>query len=158
MILAAYEDTGYDILLLLHIVSVLVAFAPAAINPLLERHFVRNGGDAVLQSWAGFARDYTKKIALSALVVALVTGVLMVLLSGVEGTDESVWEFSQTWISLAFLVWFAIAGVVSALILKGERLVAAGDMKGRELLAKGGPIATVLLLVMLYLMIFKPGA
>lgn len=152
MILAAYEDTGYDILLLLHIVSVLVAFAPAAINPLLERHFVRNGGDAVLQSWAGFARDYTKKIALSALVVALVTGVLMIVVS------DEFWEFSDTWISLAFLVWFAIAGVVSALILKGERLVAAGDMKGRELLAKGGPIATVLLLVMLYLMIFKPGA
>lgn len=152
MILAAYEDTGYDILLLLHIVSVLAAFAPAAINPLLERHFVRNGGDAVLQSWAGFARDYTKKIALSALVVALVTGVLMIVVS------DEFWEFSDTWISLAFLVWFAIAGVVSALILKGERLVAAGDMKGRELLAKGGPIATVLLLVMLYLMIFKPGA
>lgn len=158
MILAAYDDTGYNILLLLHIVAVVVAFAPAAINPLLERHLVRNGGDGALQTWAGFARDYTKKIALSSLVVALITGVLMIVMSGIEGTDENVWEFSQTWISLAFLVWFAIAGVVSALILKGERLIASGDMKGRELLAKGGPIATVLLLVMLYLMIFKPGA
>ena len=152
MVLAAYADTGYNILLLLHIVAVVVAFAPAAINPLLERYLVRNGGDAALQTWAGFARDYTKKIALSALVVALVTGILMIVVS------DDVIEFSDTWISLAFLVWFAIAGVVSALILKGERLVAAGDMKGRELLAKGGPIATVLLLVMLYLMIFKPGA
>jgi uncharacterized membrane protein len=152
VVLAAYADTGYNILLLLHIVAVVVAFAPAAINPLLERYLVRNGGDAALQTWAGFARDYTKKIALSALVVALVTGILMIVVS-----DEVI-EFSDTWISLAFLVWFAIAGVVSALILKGERLVAAGDMKGRELLAKGGPIATVLLLVMLYLMIFKPGA
>lgn len=158
MILAAYDDTGYNLLLLLHIVAVLVAFAPAAINPLLERYFVRSGGDAVLQNWSGFARDYTKKISLSSLVVVLVTGILMIVMSSVEGTDENVWEFSQTWISLAFLVWFAIAGVVSALILKGERLVAAGDMKGRELIAKGGPIATVLLLVMLYLMIFKPGA
>ena len=158
MILAAYDDTGYNILLLLHIVSILVAFAPAAINPLLERYLVRNAGEGELRTWAGFARDYTKKIALSALVVALVTGVLMIVLSGVEGTDENVWEFSQAWISLAFLVWFAIAGVVSALILKGERLLDAGDMKGRELIAKGGPIATVLLLVMLYLMIFKPGA
>jgi uncharacterized membrane protein len=152
VVLAAYADTGYNILLLLHIVSVIVAFAPAAINPLLERYLVRNGGDAALQTWAGFARDYTRKISLSALVVALVSGILMIVVS------DEVWEFSDTWVSLAFLVWFAIAGVVSALILKGERLVAAGDMKGRELLAKGGPIATVLLLVMLYLMIFKPGA
>lgn len=158
MILAAYEDTGYDILLLLHIVAVLVAFAPAAINPLLERHFARSGPEGAMQSWAGFAHGYTKKIAMGALVVVLLSGVLMIVMSGVEGSDETVWEFSQTWISLAFLVWFAIAGVVSGMIGKGERLIAAGDVKGRELLAKGGPIATVLLLVMLYLMIFKPGA
>tara|TARA_R100000306_G_scaffold36878_1_gene37255 strand:- start:136 stop:594 length:459 start_codon:yes stop_codon:yes gene_type:complete len=152
VILAAYRDTGYNIILLVHIVAVVVAFAPAAINPLLERHFVRNGGDAALQTWAGFARDYTKKLSLGSIVLLLVTGVLMILLS-----DEVI-EFSDVWISLSFLVWFAIAGVVSALILKGERLVASGDMKGRELLAKGGPIATLLFLVMLYLMIFKPGA
>ena len=152
MVLAAYRDTGYNIILLVHIVAVVVAFAPAAINPLLERHFARNGGDAAIQTWAGFSRDYTKKISLSALVLLLVTGILMIVLS-----DDLI-EFSDLWISLSFLVWFAIAGVVSALILKGERLMAAGDMKGRELVAKGGPIATVLLLVMLYLMIFKPGA
>lgn len=152
MILAALNDTGYNIILLVHIVAVLAAFAPAAINPLLERYFAANDNAATMQSWAGFARDYTKKISLSALVLLLITGVLMVVLS------DDAWEFSQTWISLAFLVWFAIAGVVSALILKGERLVAAGDMKGRELIAKGGPVATLLLLVMLYLMIFKPGA
>ncbi len=80
------------------------------------------------------------------------TGVLMIALS------DEFWDFSDAWVSLAFLVWFAIAGVVSAIILKGERLMASGDMKGRELVAKGGPIATVLLLVMVYLMVFKPGA
>lgn len=152
MVLAAYADTGYNILLLLHIVAVLVAFAPAAINPLLERHLARNGGDAALQTWGGFAHGYTKKIAMGGLVVALLSGILMIVVS-----DEVI-EFSDTWISLAFLVWFAIAGVVSGMIGKGERLIAAGDMKGREVLAKGGPIATVLLLVMLYLMVFKPGA
>lgn len=152
MVLAAYRDTGYNILLLVHIVAVVVAFAPAAINPLLERYFAANSTEATMQTWAGFARDYTKKISLSAIVLLLITGVLMVLLS------DDVIEFSDTWISLSFLVWFAIAGVVSALILKGERLMAAGDMKGRELVAKGGPVVTLLVLVMLYLMIFKPGA
>jgi uncharacterized membrane protein len=152
VVLAAVRDTGYNLILLLHILAVVVAFAPTAINPLLERHFAAHGGDSALQGWAGFAREYTKKFVLGALVVLIVTGVLMIVMS------DGVWEFSQAWISLAFLVWFAIAGVVSALTLKGERLVSSGDMKGRELIAKGGPIATVLLLVMLYLMIFKPGA
>ncbi|MGK2929347.1 MAG: hypothetical protein ACSLFO_07180 [Acidimicrobiales bacterium] len=144
------NDNVYNLLLLVHIVAVVVTFAPAAINPLLERHFEKNGGEAALINWAGFSAFYTSRISLGGLVVLLLTGVAMIL-------EFDGWEFSQTWISLSFLVWFAIGGVVSAIILKGEKQVAAGDMGGRALLAKGGPIATVLLLVMLYLMVFKPG-
>lgn len=152
MVLAAFRDDTYNAILLIHLASFLVAFAPAVINPLLERHFAANGGDPVLRTWAGFTRDYTRRISLGALVVLLITGVLMILLS-----DDLI-EFSDTWISLSFLGWFAIAGVVSAMILKGERLISEGDMKGRDLVAKGGPIATLLMVFMLYLMIFKPGA
>lgn len=151
MIIAAIGDVSYDLMLLIHLAAVVVTFAPAAINPLLERHFEKNGGEPVLRNWAGFSAFYTSRISLSGLVVLLVTGVLMIVLS------DDVWEFSQTWISLSFLVWFAIGGVVSAMILKGEKQMAAGDSSGRALVAKGGPIATVLLVVMLYLMVFKPG-
>jgi uncharacterized membrane protein len=152
VVFAAYDDTGYNILLLLHIVAVIVAFAPTVVNPLLERHLARDGGAGSLQSWGAFAHNYTKKIVMGALVVALLTGILMIVVS-----DEFI-EFSDTWISLSFLVWFAIAGVVSGMVGKGQRLLAAGDAKGRDVLAKAGPIVVVLLLVMLYLMIFKPGA
>lgn len=151
MLIAAIGDVSYDLMLLIHLAAVVVTFAPAAINPLLEKHFEKNGGEPVLRNWAGFSAFYTSRISLSGLVVLLVTGVLMILLS------DDVWEFSQTWISLTFLVWFAIGGVVSAMILKGEKQVAAGDLSGRALIAKGGPIATLLLVVMLYLMVFKPG-
>ena len=151
MVLAAVRDDVYNVILLIHIVAFLVAFAPAVINPLLERHLSANAGESVVQTWSGFAGDYTRKISLPALVVLLFTGVFMILLS------DEVWEFSQTWISLAFLVWFAIAGVVSARIGKGERLVAEGDQSGMAMVRQGGQIATVLGVVMLYLMIFKPG-
>ena len=151
MLIAAIGDVSYDLVLLIHLLAVVVTFAPAAMNPLLERHFENNGGEPVLRNWAGFSAFYTSRISLSGLVVLLVTGVLLILLS------DDVWEFSQTWISLAFLVWFAIGGVVSAMILKGEKQLAAGDSAGRALIAKGGPIATVLFVVMLYLMVFKPG-
>ena len=144
MVLAAFRgDFAYDIVLLIHIVSFLVAFAPAAINPLLEAHFAKDADPATMQSWARFTSMYTSRIALGGLGLLLITGVIMILMW--DG-----WEFSQTWISLAFLVWFAIGGVVSAMILKGEKQMAAGDMSGSDLVAKGGPIATVLLLVMLY--------
>lgn len=151
MLIAAIGDVSYDLVLVVHLLAVVVTFAPAAINPLLERHFESDGGEPVLRNWGGFAAFYTSRISLPGLVVLLVTGVLLILLS------DDVWEFSQGWISFAFLVWFAIGGVVSAVILKGEKQLAAGDSSGRDLIAKGGPIVTVLLVVMLYLMVFKPG-
>lgn len=152
MVIAALRDNTYNVFLLIHVVSFLVGFAPAAINPLLEKHLNESGGPAVTQTWAGFAAKYTQRIALPAMVVLLATGVIMILLS------DDVWEFSQLWISLAFLLWFAIAGLVSARIGKGERLLSEGDMSASKMIEQAGKIATVLLVVMLYLMIFKPGA
>lgn len=151
MLIAAIGDTGYDLVLLVHILAVIVTFAPAAMNPLMERYLEKNGGDAALKNSAGFSAFFTSKVSLPGLVVILLTGILLIVMS------DEVWEFSQTWISLAFLGWIALGGVVSAMILKGEKQLAAGDMNGRALISKGGPIASLLLIVMLYLMIFKPG-
>ena len=151
MVLAARPgDFAYDIVLLIHIISFLVAFAPAAINPLLDAHFSKHADDATMRTWARFTSTYTSRIALGALGLLFITGVIMVL-------QFDGWEFSQTWISLAFLVWFAIGGVVSAMILKGEKEMADGDMGGRDRVKLGGQIGTVLMVVMLYLMVFKPG-
>ncbi|MFP5322646.1 MAG: hypothetical protein ACLGIC_12485 [Acidimicrobiia bacterium] len=152
MVFAAFRDDTYNLFLFLHIVAVVVTFAPAVINPMLERYFARSGGEPVLQNWAGFTATYTRTFSLGGLVVLLLTGIVMIILS-----DEVI-EFSDTWISLSFLLWFAIGGVVSAMILKGEKQVAGGDMGGAKLIARGGAIATVLGLVVLYLMVFKPGA
>lgn len=152
MLFAALRDDTYNLFLFLHILSFLIAFAPAVINPMLERYFARSGGDAVLQNWAGFTSTYTRTFSLGGLVGILVTGIVMIILS------DDAWEFSDGWISFAFLGWIAIGGVVSAMILKGEKQVAGGDMSGAKLIARGGAIATVLGLLVLYLMVFKPGA
>ncbi len=152
MLLAAVDDNTYNVFLYLHILSFLVAFAPAIINPLLEAYFKKNGGDAALTNWAGFTVTYTRVFSLGALAVLLVTGMAMI------GLSDDFWQFSDGWISFAFLIWIAIGGVVSAMILKGEKQVAAGDTSAAPLIARGGQIATVLMVVMLYLMIFKPGA
>lgn len=151
MILAAYRDNGYNFVLLIHIAAFLVAFAPAVLNPLLASFLQQNGGDPVVRSWIGFAADYTKKISLPALVALLITGGALV------GMSDDVLDFSQTWLMIASIVWLAIGGVVSAVILKGEKQVAAGDSEGIKLVETGGKIATLLMVVMLYLMVFKPG-
>jgi len=152
MILAAWRDSTYNLFLFLHVVAVVITFAPAVINPMLERYFARSGGEPVLQSWAGFTSTYTRTFTLGGLGALLLTGIVMIILS-----DEAI-EFSETWISLSFLLWFALGGVISAMVLKGEKQVAAGDLAGAKLIARGGTIATILGLVVLYLMVFKPGS
>lgn len=152
VLLAAIRDDSYNVVLLIHIVAFLVAFAPAVINPFLEAYFRKNGGEPVIRTWAGFTHPYTQRTAMGGLVVLLVTGVLMILMS------DDVIEFSDTWISLAFVVWFAITGVVSGMIGRGERQVAEGNAAAIDLVKKGGTVGTILLAVMLYLMVFKPGS
>ena len=152
MLLARVNDDLYQTILFIHLLAFLVSFAPAIMNPLLANHLKRDGDESAMRSWARFTSFYTSRISLSGLVVLLLTGVWMVLIS------EDVWEFSQLWISLAFVVWIALGGVVSAMILKGEKAMAAGDLAKEILVSRGGKIATVLAAVMLYLMVFKPGA
>jgi uncharacterized membrane protein len=151
VLLAAVRDDAYNAILFVHILAFLVSFAPAIMNPLLANHLKRSGDESAMRNWAGFTAFYTSRVALSGLVVLLLTGVWMILVS------DDVWEFSQTWISLSFLVWIALGGVISAMILKGEKAVAAGDPAKETLVTRGGKIATVLAAVMLYLMVFKPG-
>jgi hypothetical protein len=60
-------------------------------------------------------------------------------------------------VNLAMVVWIAMNGVVHALIVPGERKLAAGDADAEKRLDLGGMIITILFLVMLYLMIWKHG-
>ena len=48
-------------------------------------------------------------------------------------------------------------GVLHGMLLPAERALASGDESARQTVDTGGLIMTVLLLVMLYLMVFKPG-
>ena len=71
--------------------------------------------------------------------------------------SDGLWAFSQGWVSGAFVVWLLMNGVVHAMIAPGERMVAAGDESGQQRIDRGGGIITLLVLVMLYLMVWKPG-
>ncbi len=152
MLFAAYRGDAYNVVLLLHILAVVITFAPAVFAPLFEKFLRAEGGDAAVTMGAKFSYFYTSKVSMAGLVVALLTGVAMIVMS------DEVLEFSDTWVSIAFVVWFVLAGVISAVVGKGERLLSEGDMSGGALARKGGAVATVLLVVMIYLMIFQPGA
>jgi arginine exporter protein ArgO len=129
------NDTSYRIFFLLHILSVIVAFAPAVVSVLAGG---REGALAVI--------DRAGRIVYSpALILAGLFGIALIL------DSDDVWKFSDTWISLAFVVWIAMNGVFHALVLAGRR------QNDESKVNNGQAIMTVLLLVMLWIMIWKPG-
>lgn len=155
MVLAALGDTTYNALLVLHIISVIVAFAPASTHPLLEARFRKEEGAAGAQRFYGHAVKNSRGVYFPALVVAGVLGGAMIGASKTNG--EVVWKFEQTWVWLGILVWVALCGVVSGVITPAEKRIAAGDDSATSRLSAGGGIATVLVVVQIYLMVFKPG-
>lgn len=151
MMIAAVGDGLYNLFLLGHLVSFLVAFAPAVVHPVLAAETTRDGDQGAQLRLAGHMAANGRRIHFPALLVAGAFGLAMVLASA------EAWDFTQTWVSLAFLVWLAMCGVVSGLLLPNERKVAAGDGAAQRLVDRGGQIVTLLLVVMLYLMVWKPG-
>jgi hypothetical protein len=129
------DDFGFRIFLLLHILTVIVAFTPAVVALLPGER----DGTLGLIDRAG------RLVFAPALILAGLFGILCIV------TSDDVFEFSDTWISLAFVVWIAMNGVFHALVLAGQR---QGDPAKVN---NGQALMTVLLLVMLYLMIWKPG-
>ena len=152
MILATYGDGLYKVLFLGHMISFLVAFAPAVIIPILVARLKSKQDFGTLGTMAGHMAGMGQRIHFPALVALGGFGIAMVL------TSDDVIGFGDTWVSLAFLTWLAIAGIISGVVLPAERKLAAGDTEAEKKVAMGGQIATLLLLVMLYLMIWKPGA
>ena len=152
MILADYGDSLFKVLFLGHIVSLLVAFAPAVINPILAAKVKSADGEEVLVKVAGHLYTNGRYIHFPALIALGGFGIAMVL------TSDPVFGFDDTWVSLAFLLWLAIIGLVLGVITPNERKLAAGDREAEQKVAMGGQITTLLTLVMLYLMIWKPGA
>lgn len=129
------DDTGFRIFFLLHIITVIVAFAPAVLA-------VLPGGREGL---VGVLDKAGRQVYAPALILAGLFGILCIV------TSDDVFEFSDTWISLAFVVWIAMNGVFHALVLAGQKQDDAAKVN------TGHQIMTVLLLAMLYLMIWKPG-
>lgn len=150
IVIAEVRDTPYNIVLFLHILSALVAFSPAFVNPVLSV-FGRKEAPQILAPLAGLQAKATTSIYLPALVLAGVLGVGMIMMS------DDIYKFSQMWVSIAFLGWIAVGCVVLFGILPAEKALVAGDAAAEKKISMFGGIGHLLLAVVLYAMVFKPG-
>ncbi len=90
------DTAAYEVLLVLHLVTVIAGFGSVALDGAYRGVAVRSGGDGPsLSEWLIYAVP--------------ITGILVVLVS------EDRWQFSQAWISLSFLLYVAAVGAMHAL-------------------------------------------
>ena len=150
MLLAAVGDTTYNVFLLLHILSAMAAFAPAFAHPFLiaqSRELDAEPRGRMLSYLVANGR----RVYAPALIVTGIVGF------GLAGLSDQAWKMSQTWLVIAFVAWVAMNGVLHAMVIPAERALSEGDEGAQKRADLGGAILSVLLLVMLYTMIFKPG-
>jgi uncharacterized membrane protein len=137
-VLAIYPiSNGYELLGLLHILSVIAAFGPLFIYPSL----VRAGAGAEVAKWH-------LRLSLPALVLAWVFGM------GMVGSSDDLFEMSDGWIIASLLVWVVLV-LVSWFLVRPS--LADSSERARSMLSAGIGITHVGLIVMLWLMVFKPG-
>jgi uncharacterized membrane protein len=141
---------GYKLMLFLHILAVIVAFAPAFVWPFVSVKLKKEGkpvGPAIGELAAG----NTVKVHGPALVLAGIFGF------GLVGMSKDVFSFSDAWVSAGMLVWFLMLGVIFGMMLPAEKKAAVGDQSADKIVSMAGGIMHLLLAIELVIMIFKPG-
>jgi uncharacterized membrane protein len=149
MLLAAYLDAGYKTVLFIHIVTAIVAVAPAVVHPILfEFEKRRDGGDVAA---------FSSRVAATSRIYAIAMLVSGVVGFGLISMSDSVIEWGDTWVWLSIVVWIAINAVLHAVIFPAEKALAGGDESAFKKIERFGPMVGFGVLVLVYLMTIKPG-
>ena len=130
-------STGYEVLGLLHILSAIAAFGPLFVYPSM----IRAGAGAEVAKWH-------LRLSLPALVLAWVFGM------GMIGASDEIIEMADGWIVASLIIWVALV-LVGRLLIRPS--LADPTERARSMLGAGIGITHLGLVVMLWLMVFKPG-
>ncbi len=130
-------STGYELFGLLHILSVIAAFGPLFTYPSM----IRAGAGAEVAKWH-------LRLSLPALVLVWVFGM------GMVGMSDEVFKMSDGWIVASLLLWVGL--VVVSWFLVRPSLTDTSE-RARSMLGAGLGITHLGLVVLLWLMVFKPG-
>jgi uncharacterized membrane protein len=149
---------AYKLILLLHILSVIVAFAPAFVWPVVSMR-LKKQQKPVGPAIGDLAANNTTKFHGPALVLAGLFGFALVGMSKPAHASggPAAWKFSQPWVSVALLCWLIMVGLVFGLMAPAEKKAHAGDVGAEKIISAVGGVLHLLLVVVLVMMIFKPG-
>lgn len=165
--------TLYNILFLCHLVAVIVGFGAVSLNGVYGNLARKRGGpEGLAISEANLF--VTEKVAAMAIYSVPVFGILLVVVS------KKAWKFEQAWVSASLVLYILLLVLALAVInpthrrinaLAGSRARAGEGGGGRPGTAQQGELATLgqrmavagsafdlILVVVIILMIWKPGS
>lgn len=151
----------YNVVLVLHILAAIIGFGGMFIAGFYgneARSLPGREGLAVAQT----TLNVTGKIPTAAVYAVPVLGILLILMS------EDAIKFSAMWVSLSFLLYFVLIGLATGIQVPAIRKMVAlragaEGAQSMEVQAMGKKVATVgavvnvLWVLVLVLMVFKPG-
>jgi uncharacterized membrane protein len=150
MVFAA-STTVYNIVELLHILTILVALSPVFVHPLLRRQ-MRAAGAGHQQVVAAMSAN-ARRLYSPALIVAGLLGIALVEMS------EDAISMTEGWVIAAIVIWVAMNGILHGMIrpalkAQGAEGASAGSDKRLEV---GSALLSIGFTVQLILMIWQPG-
>ena len=169
-------STGYKIVFMLHIISIIVGFGGVILNGIYGAEAKKRKGPE--GAAIGAANLHVTEIAEKVIMSVPVWGILLVILS------DGVWKFSQVWVGTAIVLFILVMGFATGVQLRNQKRMSAlanemamasaggpppggaaggpppqvAEMEALEKkLGMGGAFLSVMVVVMIYLMVFKPG-
>jgi hypothetical protein len=151
-----YDSFPYRLMVLLHIFSAVVAFAPAWVWPVVNVKLRK--GEGTPASVRALIPLLSSTIYGPALLLNGVFGALAVVLSPDPG-GVKLTEFSDPWVSIAFVLWFLMLGILFLGLIPAERKEAAEGQttEAESRVAMFGGMLHLLFLLQLVNMIWQPG-
>lgn len=159
MIIAAVGDGAYKFVLALHILTAVIGVGGLAMGWAYDTVARRQGGQAGAAILDADLRSGSS-VPLKALYVLPFLGIALVVMS------DDFFSMGDVWVSASFVVYVAIIGVYHGMIRPARKMVrdmmltggSAGESEAVLRRATTGTwILNGLLVVALYLMIWKPG-
>ena len=151
MVFAA-GTTAYNIVELLHVLTVLVALAPVFVHPLLRRQIRAADGTGHQQLVVAMAAN-ARRLYGPALILAGLLGIALIEMS------EDAISMTEGWVIAAIVIWVAMNGILHGMIRPALKAAGAeGASAGTDKrLEAGSALLTILFIVQLVLMIWQPG-
>ena len=151
MVFAA-GTTAYNIVELLHVLTVLVALAPVFVHPLLRKQMRAAGGDGHQHLVVAMAAN-ARRLYGPALIVAGLLGIALVEMS------EDAISLTEGWVIAAIVIWVVMNGVLHGMIspaLKAQGIEGPSPATEKRL-EVGSALLSIGFTVQLILMIWQPG-